>query len=123
MKAFQYNDLKDIDETEALTDGDYECLDEIRKVLIKRGKADKFGINLLHRHFDVADDECVVEYTDKENRKLVSVVKKKGEVPAVETMWRFDTDEAGMCFRKCFRSCVKWGSYHSTNHPQGVHEG
>lgn len=123
MHAFQYNDLKNIDDIHEISDSDYQCLEAIKNVLLEHGKASKFGINLLHRHFDVADDECVVEYTDKENRRLVSVVEKKGETNAMETMWRFDTNEAGLCVRTCHRTCYTGGgTFHKTSHPAGVHQ-
>lgn len=122
MDVFQYNSLKDIDDCHNLDETDIACLDQIRDVLISFGKTDRFGVNLLHRHFDLEDDECLVEYTDKENRILTSRVEKKGSTPTVETMWRFDTDETGLCVRYCNRNCVKWGSYHSTNHQYAGHQ-
>ena len=121
MDAFQYNSLKDIDDCHELNSEDLNCLDEIRSVLMRHKKTERFGVNLLHRHFDIADDECVVEYTDKKNRTLTAVVEKKSTSQSVETMWRFDTDDTGYCHRMCNRTCSKWGSWHDANHQNVGH--
>lgn len=114
MQAFQYNDLRDIDEVSELHPSDYECLEAVKQVLIAHDKVERFGVNLLHRHFDVAEDECVVEYTDKAKRKLVAVVEKIGASNATETMWRFDVEENGTVAKKCRRYC--WAG--KDGHPQ-----
>ncbi|GAW35227.1 hypothetical protein RA2_02287 [Roseovarius sp. A-2] len=120
MHAFQYNSLGDINDVEMLVPEDEAVLSEIRDILIKHGKLHKFGVNLLHRHFDLAADECLVEYTDVDQRILKSVVEKRGQTAAVETMWRFDTDSAGMCVSFCTRTCSTWGSHH-THHQKTGH--
>src|SRR4051812_15073087 len=70
MAPMQWADLKDIDEVEPIGESDSECLAEVREVLKKHGKRDRLGVALLHKHFDMAGDEVLVEYSDKEERVL-----------------------------------------------------
>ena len=48
MLALAYRDLADIDAVPALNDGDMACLSEIRDILRKHGKLERFGVNLGH---------------------------------------------------------------------------
>ncbi|RYG88609.1 MAG: hypothetical protein EON58_19865, partial [Alphaproteobacteria bacterium] len=68
MAAMQWASLPDISDVEALSPADHECLDAIRDVLIRHKALGRFGVHLAHRHFDVAADEVLVEYTDIEAR-------------------------------------------------------
>ncbi len=77
VQPLQWNTLKDIDRVRPIGEGDAECLDEIRQVLLKYQCLDRFGIALLHNHFDLADDELLLETTDTERREhWVRPVKK-----------------------------------------------
>ncbi len=85
--------LPDIKDLKPFSEKDMACLDEIREILHKHDAIGRFGVNLLHSHFDISDDEALVEDTDVENRRqTISVIKKK-EIPAtaIYTNWRFDT--------------------------------
>lgn len=102
----EQNELPYIDDVPALKHNDIQCLREVRDVLEKHGKMERFGMTLLHKHFDLADDECLVEETDVEKRFQVISVKKKGEVPReriIETAWRLgDTPDAILaCEKEC----------------------
>lgn len=93
-----YKALKDINEVEPLTDEDHETLQMIREVLRQRNAIDKFGVSLLHDHFEVNEDEMLVETTDPITR--VQTIKpyrntelkeaKILEEGYVQTNWRFD---------------------------------
>jgi hypothetical protein len=61
MQPLQWKTLKDIDEVRRIDDSDSECLEAIRKVLEKHDCLDRFGVTLLHSHFDVAEDEMMLE--------------------------------------------------------------
>jgi hypothetical protein len=39
-------------------------------VLARHGRLDRFTIHLVHKHFDVAEGEMVVEYMDADERVL-----------------------------------------------------
>jgi hypothetical protein len=91
MSSLQWNSLSDIEDTEPINESDLECLKELKEVLFKHGKINRFGVALLHKHFDLQEGECLVEYTNAETRTLETVVKKDIEVNnAIQTLWRFD---------------------------------
>lgn len=84
----QWADLKDIHEVEPLHEADYDCLTEVRDVLKKHGKQQRFGVALLHKHFDMDEDEILVEHTDVANRVLTirpTPANAAGET--VQTIW------------------------------------
>ncbi len=107
-----YEALKDINEVEPLTDEDHATLQMVREVLRKRNAIDKFGVTLLHDHFEIGDDEILVETTDIETR--VQTIKpyrneelkeaNLGEEAYVQTNWRFDSNDPKnlVCLGVCF---------------------
>ena len=107
MSPIQWATLPDIEDVPPITETDYAVLREIRDVLARHGALKRFGINLLHRHFDLEPDEILVEYTDVENRTLVSRVETnavfQNETHAIETNWAFDRDGASVV---CRGGCV-----------------
>ena len=83
--------LPDIDELRPVGPEDQPCLDELKEVLIRHGALSRFGINLLHQHFEIGANEVLVEGIDEENRVLVIQPKILSEVRGgVETSWRLD---------------------------------
>jgi hypothetical protein len=72
MKAILGSTLpppKHITEVERRSAKDDALFSELASVLKKHGALDRFGITLLHRHFDIAQGECLLEETDVETRK------------------------------------------------------
>lgn len=83
--------LPDIHEVEPLGPDDQACIDEIREVLERHGALQRFGVTLLHQHFDVADHEVLVEKIDVERRILTSSPEAvEGVGSGIETSWRLD---------------------------------
>lgn len=77
VESMQWNSLRHIADLRPIDDSDGACLEEIRGVLLKHGQAERFGLTLLHSHFDVADDEILLETTDLDKREhYVRPVKK-----------------------------------------------
>ncbi len=78
-----------IDDIRPLSSQDQELMDEVREVIKKYDALDHFGLCLLHSHFEVHDDEIMVEECDLETRTLTSRPVKKCEIQGnvVETMW------------------------------------
>ena len=115
----QWSALPDIATVPRLCADDHTVLDAIRDVLVRTGALGRFGVHLLHKHFDVADDEVLVEYTDVEARTQQCRVEKRvsdrGEPhERVETMWSFAGPGA---MRVCDQQCVSnWG--HNSRHYQ-----
>lgn len=81
--------LPHLHDVRPLDASDAPCLAEIEAVLARHGKAGRFGVSLLHRHFDLAEDERLVEVIDAESRTLTSRPVKAGELPeGVPSMWQ-----------------------------------
>jgi hypothetical protein len=110
--------LPDIDDIRPVDDTDQVIFDEVRAVLARHGALQRFGLTLLHQHFDTAEDETLVENIDKESRTLTlrpKVVTDPGR--SVETSWRLDDPTAQ---RRCETLCEpipdKYGGGHRSNH-------
>jgi hypothetical protein len=91
----QWQSLQHIDDVRPIDDTDAPVLDDIRAVLEKHGCLDRFGVALLHRHFDVADSELMLETTDVSAREHWVRPVRRGELAAKgittqSTILRFD---------------------------------
>ncbi|WP_086829611.1 hypothetical protein [Allokutzneria sp. NRRL B-24872] len=99
--------LPDIDEVPPLSEADRPCFDELRAVLAKHDALGRFGVALLHEHFEVADDEILVETIDVATRTLTSRPEKIADLGAytsVETSWRLD-DPDTIPMARCTSAC------------------
>jgi hypothetical protein len=97
LEVMQWSQLDHIADVRPIDHSDADCLEEIRVVLAKHNCLDRFGVTLLHNHFDVADDEMMLETTDLERREhLVRPVKRSWledrGVTAQTTVVSFDAD-------------------------------
>lgn len=73
---------------------DQAIFDDIIGVLKKHNALRRFGVTLLHQHFDIGDDEILVEDTDPDTRLQTIQPRKKAEIadlPAIITSWRLDS--------------------------------
>jgi hypothetical protein len=83
--------LQDLSDTPPLDASDEACLEDLRQVLARHGKLRRFAIHLAHRHFDVADDEVLIEQSDHGARtQSIRVVPRATVTGAVPTTWMFD---------------------------------
>jgi hypothetical protein len=89
--------------------------DEIHGVLKKYGVERKYGLALLHRHFDLAEDEVLLEFTDVTNRTLTAKPALRSEVAgnAIETVWSLDS---GNVVTDCIVFCYKPNGQHIGYH-------
>lgn len=97
MVATQWNHLPNIHATKPLSAAERTCLDDVRDVLARHGCLDRFGVTMLHKHFEMADDEILVEQADEAARRLVTkpvkVALVQAEMPtAYETQWHWRRD-------------------------------
>lgn len=98
-----WNDLPRLSDTDELSDNDRECLREMMNVLIKHGRANRFGVSLLHSHFPLAEDEFLLEENDPKSRTLTIRPMSRTDHPSTAirpTSWRWDKGEIrpfGMC--------------------------
>lgn len=106
LETVQWSSLVDVDDVQPVDAHDYAVLDEVRQVLAKHGATERFGVCLLHRHFDVAPGEIAVEYTDTQRR--ISTVRVESHGPEgdyLQTMWRFGPSPEGVTTTVCVRRC------------------
>jgi hypothetical protein len=108
--AFAANRLTTIDDAGRRLDSEAELFREIRELLTRYGVEQKYGLTLLHKHFDLADDEVLMEYADVENRTLTTRPAPRSEasaVNAVETVWSVDS---GLTMMVCRGFCYYYPS-------------
>jgi hypothetical protein len=109
----QWGAAPDISEIEPLTERDAECFRELRDVLKKYDALGRFGVSLIHKHFEIAANECLVETIDVERRTLtVTPVKKESVGDAIETQWRLSDGAATFV---CDQQCV-YNNGHANRH-------
>lgn len=121
MTSLQYAPprLPDIDDVQPVGPNDQIIFDEVREVLQRHGALLRFGMTLLHQHFDMSDDEVLVESIDVENRTLSSSPQiAKGVKSAIETSWRLD-DPTGA--KLCETLCRKERDIDGKEYHLGAH--
>lgn len=100
MQALQMAGLPDIGDAKPLSESDdHELISDIISVLRKHGALSRFGLNLLHKHFELEEGEILLESTDVKTREQwIKPVNRSGlqSDDVVVTQWRFDTGEATM---------------------------
>jgi len=91
--------LPDITEVRPLDSSDLPCLHELREVLERHGALERFGLNLLHDHFELDDDELLMEVSDPETRTLTirpvredSALSRDGRF--IETNFQFEPSKS-----------------------------
>jgi hypothetical protein len=95
VSALQWSRLDHIADVKPIDDADAACLEDIRQVLLKHSALSRFGVSLLHRHFELNDDELMMETTDVDRREhWVRPVKRswlaENGVTAQTTVVTFD---------------------------------
>ena len=119
LQTVQWHQLGHIDAVEPLGDEDYAVLKEVGDVLRKYGKEERFGVCLLHKHFDLSEGEMLVEETDEESRVSTLSVRPASEDigSSIETAWRFSLSATTVTH------CVIRCSYNSGHKRMHVKEG
>jgi len=100
--------LPHITEVKPLSNEDNLTMEKLYQVLKEQNALKRFGITLLHEHFEVGDDEVLVEFTDIKTRTqtILPVSKNDPElIDSIETSWRLDTGIPVMACR-----CKKYGT-------------
>jgi hypothetical protein len=86
--------LPGFDEAQPLTADDAAFVSELRALLERHGNLDRFGICLLHEHFDVRHNEILMETNDPERRILTVTPENAETLPEFKaTMWRLHDDQ------------------------------
>ena len=109
-----------LDDVEDLDGSDLVCFQEIAAVLQRHGKLDRFDLALRHGHFDVADDELLVETSDPISRTLSIEPYRPDSIPVGagirETVWSLELD-GPVASQRCKQGCfVDLKDKHSASH-------
>lgn len=95
ISALQWGRLQDLHTLRRLDDDDIACMRELREVLARHGRLDRFALQLVHKHFELAPHEVLVEYSDPAARELrLRVEARDGAAAraALPTAWMLDSD-------------------------------
>lgn len=82
--------LPDLHEVSPLDDDDVSCMAELRDLLARHGRLERFALHLAHRNFDLDHDEVLVEYSDPQRREKWQRVTSRAHaarLDAVPTTW------------------------------------
>lgn len=118
VQAMQWGDIPYMGgpKLEVFTSKDAECFKDLREVLLKYGALKRFGVFLIHKHFEVAEDEELTECTDHDARKLTIIPRKKAEIDpevTIPTNWIFtETEEVAAACCTCARNSGGHMGYH-----------
>jgi len=78
-------------ETLPIDDSDLRCFSDLRDVLARHGKLERFGVSLLYSYFPMAADETLLETHDPATRSITVTVASEKDLNSrdIETCWRF----------------------------------
>ena len=111
LETVQWSSLPDVDDVEPISDHDFAVLAEVGAVLRKHGYTNRLGLCLLHRHFEIGDDEIALEATDADARISTVTVEKRMPGDAtndrLQTMWRFRDSGEALMVTECVKVCDK----------------
>lgn len=99
-----------ISEVEPRSEKDDALFEELATVLKKHHALDRFGVTLLHRHFEIKPGEVLLETTDIPRRIQTVCPVKNDEMstdPYIETSWRLGDGWIAMGCK-----CIKFGDDH-----------
>jgi hypothetical protein len=103
----QWTGLADLLDVPPVDDGDLDCLVEIRDVLARHGKLNRFAVHLAHRHFALGPDEILIERPDPDGRtQHVTVGRLADEPNARPTTWLFEQGREFLLSNAVYCVCV-----------------
>ncbi|MGC3983094.1 MAG: hypothetical protein QM808_17715 [Steroidobacteraceae bacterium] len=118
VQAMQWADIPRMGspDLEPFGDNDAACFKDIRDVLMKHGALKRFGVFLIHKHFEITDDEELTEGSEEEGRVLKIAPRLKSEIdPAmtIPTNWVFtETEDVAKIGCTCARNTSSHLGYH-----------
>jgi hypothetical protein len=95
IRPLQWSRLKDLRDVAPLDAADLACLAELRAVLARHGRLERFAVHLLHKHFELRDDEVLLETSDRtrrEHRLRVAHRDSAAARHATPTTWVLDRE-------------------------------
>lgn len=117
VSPMQWAEVKDIEKTPPVSETDHACLSEIRDVLRKHDMQNRFGVALLHSHFDLEDGEILLEEEYPDERKLVLQPTKREAAPesGIGTIFQLKDDELDLktaCIVMCRKGILGHHKFH-----------
>jgi hypothetical protein len=77
-------------------------------VLKRHHKLERFGVALLHKHFDMQASEMLVEHTDRDARLLIiKPIQQEQAGNTVETIWELGDGDGNKVVLSCRQYCGK----------------
>ncbi|OJJ15763.1 hypothetical protein BKI52_36180 [marine bacterium AO1-C] len=118
---FEYGIASEMEPNQMLTKNDYNCFEEISKILKKYQAQNRFGITLLDTE-ESNENAMRLETNSIEERTLFSQLVEKGTVASryIETNWNLNIKEA---VAACSEGCIENQGNHTTNHRTGQEVG
>ncbi|MCB1814472.1 MAG: hypothetical protein KDK04_22530 [Candidatus Competibacteraceae bacterium] len=83
-----YETLTEISDVPRISPLDEAVLKEIGDIILRYGQQQRFGVVLLHKHFDIAQGEKAVERVDLNSRTSVVDVESS-TINAIPSVFRF----------------------------------
>ena len=96
IQPLQWRRLKDLREVAPLDERDLACMAELRDVLARHGRLERFAVQLIHKHFELTDGEVLVEYSDAARREHRLCVERRDSAAArgaIPTTWALDRQQ------------------------------
>jgi hypothetical protein len=100
----------DIDDVSPISESDDVIFSEIRDVLARHNALERFGVTLLHDHFEIGEDEILLESCDPDTRTLVSRPVKMADLSQatmIETNWSLNSVAAIQAGQKPQKEPIK----------------
>lgn len=117
IQPMQWGKLDDLHDLAPLNDNDVACMRAVRDVLLQFGKVERFALHLVHKHFDIADDEILVEYSNANTREQFFRPEKADSTnakDAIPTTWILrDMEASALCV------CARTENGHLAKHGEG----
>ena|ERR1039458_9016031 len=96
IQPMQWAKVANLHDTPPLSEEDVECMRDIRAVLMKHDKLNRFALHLIHKHFDLDSDEVLVEYNEASSREQFFRVEKRSSdimKHSIPTTWTLENIE------------------------------
>jgi hypothetical protein len=95
ISPMQWGVLPELHEALPFDETDLACLADLKTVLARHGKLDRFAVQLAHRHFGLGEGEILIEQPDPQARTQHVSVARRGDHPsAIPTTWLFKPESA-----------------------------
>jgi hypothetical protein len=106
IRPLQWKRLRELREVAPLDAADLACMAELRDVLARHGRLQRFALQLVHKHFDISEREVLVEYTDVERREHRLRVEPRASAlvrQSIPTTWMLERERAAVVCVCAFR--------------------